>query len=92
MFKNRYCSAYARSTGLACKCLALKNGRCRLHGGLSSGPKTVEGKAKVAEATKHRMAGGQKQQAMDGFQRWLNNGGRMHLVACAKRRQRIKNL
>ncbi len=90
--KKRRCGAFARSTGQPCLSKALRNGRCRLHGGLSSGPKTFEGKAKVAAATKHRMASGQKQLAMDGFQRWLNNGGRMHLVACAKRRQRIKNL
>lgn len=28
-----------------CKCNAMANGRCRLHGGLSTGPKTTAGKA-----------------------------------------------
>lgn len=30
--------------------------RCRLHGGLSAGPKTVEGKARIAEAQRKRWA------------------------------------
>lgn len=41
------CGAFARSTGKPCQMKALANGRCRLHGGLSTGPKTVEGKAKA---------------------------------------------
>lgn len=41
------CGAFARSTGKPCRMKALVNGRCRLHGGLSTGPKTVEGKAKA---------------------------------------------
>jgi hypothetical protein len=28
----------------------MKNGRCRLHGGKSTGPKTPEGKQKAAQA------------------------------------------
>lgn len=32
------CGAHARSTGQPCKAKALANGRCRLHGGLSTGP------------------------------------------------------
>jgi hypothetical protein len=36
------CGARTRR-GHACRCLALKNGRCRLHGGLSTGPKTEDG-------------------------------------------------
>ena len=40
------CGAYARSTGLPCKAMGLENGRCRNHGGLSTGPKTKEGKLK----------------------------------------------
>jgi len=41
------CGAVARSTGEPCKRKALANGRCRNHGGLSTGPKTTEGKAKA---------------------------------------------
>ena len=41
--------------GNPCQCPAMKGqSRCRLHGGLSTGPKTVSGRARVAEAnTKH---------------------------------------
>ena len=92
MRKKRLCNAHARSTGLPCRCRALKNGRCRLHGGLSTGPRTIEGKANIAEATRSRMLNGQSELAKAGFQRWLDNGGKEHLIACAKRRQRIKKI
>ncbi len=45
------CGAFARSTGKPCRMKALANGRCRLHGGLSTGPKTAEGKAKALYST-----------------------------------------
>jgi hypothetical protein len=32
-----------------------RNGRCRMHGGLSTGPRTPEGKARVAEAARRTM-------------------------------------
>ena len=41
------CGAFARSTGKPCRMKALANGRCRLHGGLSTGPKTEEGKERA---------------------------------------------
>ena len=41
---KKKCGAYARSTGKPCQAKALANGRCRLHGGMSTGPKTAEGK------------------------------------------------
>lgn len=41
------CGAFARSTGKSCQRKPLANGRCRNHGGLSSGPKTDEGKARA---------------------------------------------
>ena len=37
------CEAMTRQ-GAACRSKALSNGRCKLHGGLSTGPKTKEGK------------------------------------------------
>ena len=44
------CGAKTRR-GTPCKRPANKrNGRCRLHGGQSSGPKTAEGRAKIAAA------------------------------------------
>ena len=40
--------------GVPCQCPAMANGRCRLHGGLSTGPKTAEGIARIRRAvTKH---------------------------------------
>ena len=41
----RRCGAKNRK-GLPCQCPAMKNGRCRLHGGLSTGAKTPEGRAR----------------------------------------------
>ena len=42
--------------GTACQCPAMRNGRCRLHGGLSTGAKTPEGLERIQQAvTKHGM-------------------------------------
>ncbi len=41
------CGAFARSTGKPCQRKPLANGRCRNHGGLSTGPKTQDGKARA---------------------------------------------
>lgn len=39
------CGAKAKSTGDPCKSAQLyRNGRCKFHGGLSTGPKSAEGK------------------------------------------------
>jgi hypothetical protein len=43
----RRCGAKNRR-GNPCQCPAMANGRCRLHGGLSTGAKTPEGKARAA--------------------------------------------
>jgi hypothetical protein len=67
------------------------NGRCRVHGGCSTGPKTLEGRRAVAVATQSRMRSGQQEKALEGFYRWLEGGGRQHLSKLAtdrfKRRQ-----
>ena len=40
--------------GTPCQCPAMRNGRCRLHGGLSTGAKTAEGLERIRRAvTKH---------------------------------------
>src|SRR5271165_6936390 len=44
------CGAKARTTGCACRAPAMANGRCRSHGGKSTGPRTPEGRASVARA------------------------------------------
>lgn len=49
------CGAYARSTGEPCRAPAHRdpatgkprNGRCKLHGGKSTGPRTPEGRARA---------------------------------------------
>ncbi len=41
------CGARTRGTGKPCQCRALANGRCRFHGGLSTGPKTAEGRRRA---------------------------------------------
>lgn len=74
--KPNRCGAHARTTGQPCKAGAMLNGRCRNHGGLSSGPKTPEGRKAIAEALRQRMATGGKERAQAGFQAWLNSGGR----------------
>ncbi|MDF2234959.1 HGGxSTG domain-containing protein [Albimonas sp. CAU 1670] len=55
--RNRRCGARTRS-GKPCKMhpVGLRNDRCRLHGGLSTGPRTPEGRARIAEAQMRRWA------------------------------------
>ena len=89
-YKNT-CGAYARSTGKPCQDKALPNGRCKNHGGLSTGPKTTEGRQAIAESTRQRMASGQRMRVLEGFYRWLDgNGGREMLSRLAKNREKRK--
>lgn len=37
------CGATSRRTGQPCRAPAMANGRCRMHGGASTGPRTPEG-------------------------------------------------
>jgi hypothetical protein len=47
-FRGMTCSAKTRA-GTPCKRIDLEaNGRCKLHGGLSTGPRTIEGKKRSA--------------------------------------------
>jgi hypothetical protein len=51
--KAARCGAKNRK-GTPCQCPAMRNGRCRLHGGLSTGPNTSEGIERIRQAvTKH---------------------------------------
>jgi hypothetical protein len=51
---------FASIFGNRCKATAIKtkrgSWRCHLHGGLSSGPKTTEGKARIGAAARARWA------------------------------------
>ena len=50
---RRPCGAKTRK-GAPCQAAALTNGRCGFHGGLSTGPRTSEGKARLALAQRER--------------------------------------
>jgi hypothetical protein len=52
--KGEKCLAYARSTGKPCQAPAGLNGRCKLHGKFSTGPRTPEGKAKALSCIGHK--------------------------------------
>lgn len=85
------CGAYARSTGSPCKAQALPNGRCKNHGGMSTGPKTPKGRKAIAEASRQRMASGQQERVLEGFYRWLEEcSGREMLSRLAKNREKRK--
>src|SRR3954447_16866949 len=52
-FKSPRCGAKSRRTGLPCRAAGIKKapgvyGRCRMHGGRSTGAKTPEGKKKAS--------------------------------------------
>ena len=53
---NIRCGAMTRQ-GTPCKAKALKNGRCKNHGGLSTGPRTLEGKERSRQAVVRRWHG-----------------------------------
>ena len=58
------CGARTRS-GSACKSPGMANGRCRLHGGKSTGPRTPEGLERMRRAnTKHGRYTKENQQLM----------------------------
>ena len=47
------CGARRKYDGQPCQAKALGNGRCYLHGGLSTGQKTIEGKLKALSNLKY---------------------------------------
>jgi len=49
------CGAFARSTGKPCQAPGNgRGGRCKLHGGMSTGPRTEQGRRRLQEAMKGR--------------------------------------
>src|SRR5262245_16111981 len=50
------CGARRKYDGASCEAKALPNGRCRLHGGLSTGPKSIEGRMRIAAFMRARWA------------------------------------
>ncbi len=55
MRDKQLCGARTRKS-TPCRGMALANGRCRFHGGLSTGPRTLEGRARIAAAQRKRWA------------------------------------
>ena len=67
------CLAKTRSGGQCQRAGNPKNGRCHLHGGASTGPKTAEGRARIAAAQfKH----GKRSKAFVAAQRAKNAKGK----------------
>ena len=54
---------------------------------MSTGAKTIEGRQAIAQATRQRMANGQRERALEGFYRWLEGGGRGILSNRTKRQR-----
>jgi hypothetical protein len=48
------CGAHCRTTGKPCKAPAMANGRCRMHGGTSTGRPIVHGRATKAAKQERR--------------------------------------
>jgi hypothetical protein len=73
-YKNKNkCNAKTRSGSLCQRAGSPKNGRCHLHGGKSTGPRTAEGRARIAAAQfKH----GRRSKAFVAAQRAKNAKGK----------------
>jgi hypothetical protein len=55
------CNAKSKRTGELCMNIAMKNGKCRIHGGKATGPKTLEGRKRISMANrKHKFKTGEK--------------------------------
>ena len=60
--------------GALCQCPAMSNGRCRLHGGLSTGAKTPEGIERIRQAvTKHGRYSGRARAERDCYRKILQH-------------------
>lgn len=65
------CGARTRS-GCACRAPAMANGRCRMHGGRSTGARTQEGLARIRAArTKHGAYTADMRDYLRGLDAWV---------------------
>lgn len=80
-----HCGARTRA-GTPCKAQALKNGRCFIHGGLSTGPRTEEGKASMAKAASERMRRQWAKLKAEGRSSFITPEGRKRIGNAQKRR------
>lgn len=69
---TRACGARTKQTGLPCRKRPyrdrrtgrVRNGRCHLHGGKSTGPRTAEGRSRIREAVRARWADWRRRRAL----------------------------
>jgi hypothetical protein len=66
----------------------MTNGRCKNHGGMSTGPRPLK-VAKPFPKQPAAMAWGGRIRVLEGFYRWLEGGGREMLSRLAKNREDI---
>jgi hypothetical protein len=69
------CGARTR-TGMACKGPAMPNGRCRMHGGASTGPRTAEGLQHIVKARTVHGAYGAEMRELRALVRALRAGAK----------------
>ena len=69
----RPCGARGKRSGAPCRAPAMRNGRCRLHGGLSTGPRTADGARSRRARWKH---GGYSVEARRRYLRRQGSAGR----------------
>ena len=73
-YYHKPCEAHAKQTGQPCKAWAMANGRCRLHGGKSTGAKNPHKKIthglRTKEAITQRQA---EQQLLKASRKLLNS-------------------
>lgn len=67
MKQKTKCGASARTTGNPCQAKAMTNDRRKNHGGMSTGPRTPEGRLALVQATRERMASGARMRVLEGF-------------------------
>jgi hypothetical protein len=85
------CGAKTRS-GQPCKAQALTSGRCRLHGGLSTGPRTKAGRQRQRAAASAYMQQRWEEWKSQPRGRQLSEEARNALSAGQKRRRMIEGL
>jgi len=69
------CGARTRA-GMTCKGPAMRNGRCRMHGGTSTGPRTAEGLQRIVQARTVHGAYGAEMRALRMLLRALGKNQR----------------
>ena len=81
------CGAMTRTRSLCRRFPAAGRERCRLHGGASTGPKTLEGKARIGRATRERYIRG----ATDDGWELLSDATRAGVISLLARLRNSRN-